>query len=164
LIVAHGPEDGDSVFDFIYVDRPRIDLYLAQFSEFGNLTTLVRSVRESDTKQVGLNAHVIRGEKKSGQETGIEKHYDAQWIAPLIFLDEVQNRQMLKPNMGNARIGDLVILRPARLTSSTCARFRNRLMSCLERLRASLQAGSTEKSGAREALSRRHPQVIQPLG
>ena len=54
--MAQEPVESGSVFDFIYVDQRRIGLYLAQFSDFGNLTKLVRSVRVSDAKQLGLEA------------------------------------------------------------------------------------------------------------
>jgi hypothetical protein len=108
--VAQELDESGSVFDFIYVDHRRIDLYLAQFSEFGSLTKLVRSVRASDAAQLGVSAYIARGETKRAQETGIEKHYDPQWIAPLSFLDEIQARGMLKPRITDARIGDLVIL------------------------------------------------------
>jgi hypothetical protein len=112
--LARGRDEGDSVFDFIYVDHRRLGLYLAQFSEFGNLTNLVRSVRASDSREFGADIKVVKGGTKAEQVTGIEKHYDAQWAAPLTFLDEVQGRDMLKTEVENARIGDLMIL-PGRL-------------------------------------------------
>jgi hypothetical protein len=108
--VARAAERSDSVFDFIYVDHRRLGLYLAQFSEFGNLTNLVRSVKASDNTDLQANLAVVKGSMKSGQETSLQKHYDAQWAAPLTFLEEIQDRGMLKADISSAQIGDLLIL------------------------------------------------------
>ena len=50
--MAQEQESRDSVFDFLYVDNRRIGLYLSQFSEFGNLTSLVQSVSTTDSKSI----------------------------------------------------------------------------------------------------------------
>lgn len=108
--MARAAEKRDSVFDFIYVDHRRLGLYLAQFSEFGNLTNLVRSVKETDETAVNANLAVVKGSVKSEQETSVQKHYDTQWAAPLTFLEEIQDRGMLNHDVSSARIGDLLIL------------------------------------------------------
>lgn len=108
--MAQEAESEESVFDFFYVDRRRIDIYLAQLSDFGNLSKLVRSVRVSDETHGDLDVKIVKGGAASRQETGLEKHYDAQFTAPLIFLDEINSRNMLRANAETARIGDLLIL------------------------------------------------------
>jgi hypothetical protein len=103
-------ESDESVFDFFYVDRRRIDIYLAQLSDFGNLSKLVRSVRVSDESRGDLDVKILRGGTTSRQETNLEKHYDAQFTAPLVFLDEANARSMLRADVEAANIGDLLLL------------------------------------------------------
>ncbi len=108
--MAQGPEKSDSVFDFLYVDNRRIGLYLSQFSEFGNLTNLVEDVSTSDTTDLKGNVGVVSGAVKSAQQSGVHRHYDPQWVAPLTFLEEVQSRKMIKKGIAEASIGDFVLL------------------------------------------------------
>ena len=107
-------EKNASVFDFIYVDKRRIDLFLSQFSEYGNLTRLVRSSSVGDSSSLkGGIPKIVEGGTESSHRTGVEKHYDTQWLAALNFLKEVQDRRMLKRELAAANIGDLIILRGA---------------------------------------------------
>jgi hypothetical protein len=112
--VAQDREKSDSVFDFLFVDNRRIGLYLSQFSEFGNLTNLVESVGTTDATQVrgsvGASSTHIGGQADSTLHSGVQRHYDTQWVAPLSFLEEIQDRKMLKRSLGDAHTGDLVIL------------------------------------------------------
>ncbi|MGA2412642.1 MAG: hypothetical protein ABSG46_19945 [Candidatus Binataceae bacterium] len=109
--MAQDQEKNRSVFDFLYVDQSRLELYLAQFSEFGNLTKLVRSVGQTDENTLGTDLKVIKGDTKSGQITEIEKHYDPRWVAPLTFLEEAADRKMLKSDLTGTGLGDFVILK-----------------------------------------------------
>ena len=109
--MAQGQEKSRSIFDFLYVDQPRLELYLAQFSEFGNLTGLVRSVAQSDQREIAGSIHIIKGGTKSGATTELEKHYDPRWIAPLTFLEEVSDRGILKGNIEEIGVGDFVLLK-----------------------------------------------------
>jgi hypothetical protein len=109
--VAPEAQKKDSVFDFLYADRHRIGLYLSQFSEFGNLTSLVHSRQVGDeTSLSGGVPSVVKGETKQNQRTGVERHYDTQWSQVLNFLDEVQARKMLRRQIEGAPIGGLVLL------------------------------------------------------
>lgn len=103
-----------SVFDFLFVDNRRIGLYLSQFSEFGNLTQLVESVGTTDTTQIkgslGASSTQVGAHADSTAHSGVQRHYDTQWIAPLSFLEEIQSRKMLKHSLSSAHIGDLIIL------------------------------------------------------
>jgi len=110
--VARAPKEksGDSVFDFLYVDHRRIGLYLAQFSDFGNLTRLVQSRRVTD--DAGLSAGVpgvAKGQTTHGQQEGVERHYDTQWSEVLTFLDEIQSRNMLEAGVKEATVGGLLL-------------------------------------------------------
>jgi hypothetical protein len=66
--VALEPQKRDSVFDFLYVDRHRIGLYLSQFSEFGNLTNLVHSERAGDETVLSAGVpSLAKGEAKQSK-------------------------------------------------------------------------------------------------
>jgi hypothetical protein len=109
--VALEPQKRDSVFDFLYVDRHRIGLYLSQFSEFGNLTNLVHSERAGDETVLSAGVpSLAKGEAKQSQQTGIERHYDTQWSQVLNFLDEVQARNMLRRDIESSPIGGLLLI------------------------------------------------------
>ena len=64
----------------------------------------------SDLKRGDVDVKILKGGNTSRQETAVEKHFDAQFIAPLTFPDEVNTRGMLKADTDAARIGDLVLL------------------------------------------------------
>ncbi|TPI64447.1 hypothetical protein FJ417_02095 [Mesorhizobium sp. B3-1-7] len=99
-----------SVFDFLYVDHHRIGLFLSQFSEFGHLTDVVHSRSVTDDAAVtGGFKGILSGETKSGEREGIERRYSAQWSQALNFLDEVNARKMLNPDITKAHIGGLVL-------------------------------------------------------
>lgn len=108
--MAQGPESRDSVFDFVYVDTKRIALYLAQFSEFGHLTNLVRSVQEGDHNKLTIGPRGLQAEAGESQQTSLQKHYDTQWVAPLSLLEELQHRDMIKHTFEEVRLGDIFIL------------------------------------------------------
>lgn len=100
-----------SVFDFLYVDRKRIELFTSQFSDFGNLTSLVRSQTVSDaTKLSGGIPEIVEGGKERSQQTGVERHYNTQWTETLNFLDEIQARRMLTRGIATAGMGDLFLV------------------------------------------------------
>jgi hypothetical protein len=116
--VVQDPESLNSVLDFIYVDSKRISLYLAQFSQYGNLTTLVHSTSKKDEDRakfgVSIGPRAFRGEAMSDTaetaDTSLQKHYSTQWIAPLSLLEELQARDMIKRTLEDVQIGDIFIL------------------------------------------------------
>ena len=108
--MEHGQGNQDSVFDFVYIDTKRIALYLTQLSEFGHLTSLVRSVQEGDQSKLSVGPRVLRSEVDESQQTSLQKHYDTQWVAPLSLLEELQHRDMIKHIFEDVQLGDIFIL------------------------------------------------------
>jgi hypothetical protein len=105
--MARDQEKGDSVYDFLYVDRKRIAFYLSQFDDYGHLTQLTRSVSEHVETGGGLDAKIAKIDTKEGAQTSIQKHYDTQWVAPLLFLDRA--RGIIARGLKKAAIGKLVL-------------------------------------------------------
>ena len=106
------PDPGreDSVYDFLYVDERRIAVFLSQFSEYGNLTSLTRSVTETSTSSGGLGvAGFAKLDQADAEQTGQTRQFDPRWLAPLRFLDEAAKKEMLVRELLVARIGQLVL-------------------------------------------------------
>ena|ERR1700730_5384451 len=108
--MARAPAKEDSVFDFLYIDALRLAHFLSQFSEFGHLTTLTRSVSETGSSSGGVNLHVAKIDTAVSGQTAQTRQFDAQWIAPLSFLDRANERGMISRGLGEARIGRLVLV------------------------------------------------------
>lgn len=104
------PEQGDSVYDFLYIDAQRLAHFLSQFNQYGSLTSLTRAVSESNTTSGGLNVVAAKLDTGSAQQTTQTRAFDPQWIAPLSFLDEVERRGMIVRDLATARIGQLLLV------------------------------------------------------
>jgi len=107
--MPHAPETTDSVYDFLYVDNDRIALYLSQFDQHGHLTTITKSVSTSDRTTGTLNSVVAKAEGMSDTTTALAKHFDTQWVAPLLFLDRSNQRGMIKRELSSANLGQIVL-------------------------------------------------------
>lgn len=102
-------KEADSVYDFLYIDSKRIALFLSQFGNYGHLTALTKT--STDTKTVDGKVDIklaSMGSHETGQ-TGLSKQYDAQWVAPLTFLDEAAARNMIERDISAAGFGNLVL-------------------------------------------------------
>jgi hypothetical protein len=107
--MAREPERNDSVFDFLYIDSRRIALFLSQFGQYGHLKSLTRSVGENSKTGGGIDLKIAKVEYGEGADSSLKKEYDAQWVAPLSFLDQANQRGMIKRGLDGARIGELVL-------------------------------------------------------
>ncbi len=108
--MARDPEREDSVYDFLYIDTRRIAHFLSQFSQYGHLTALTRSVSETASVGGGLNVHVAKMDTATSEQTSQIRQFDAQWVAPLTFLDEANKRGMISRSFDKARIGRLSLV------------------------------------------------------
>lgn len=101
----------DSVYDFLYIDSRRIALFISQFSQYGHLTSLTRSRTESATASGGLDVKLAKINSGEAESTTLERQFDAQWVAPLTFLDQANQRGMIVKQIASARMGQLVLAR-----------------------------------------------------
>lgn len=112
----------DSVFDFLYHDARRVASYLAQFNDFGSLTSIqhTEAAQRAQQKTGALSAEGgLAGVAKAGgsstaqsgshyQETA-QRVYDPLWTNALSFLDFMQKRDLLRRDLQDARIGQIVM-------------------------------------------------------
>lgn len=108
--MARVPEPGNSVYDFLYVDQQRLAQFESQFSRYGNLTSLTRSVSELSSSGRVLNIHVAKVDTTTSGQTSQTRAFDPQWLAPLSFLDEAEGRGMIVRDLAAARIGQLALV------------------------------------------------------
>lgn len=108
--MVRGPEKVDSVYDFLYVDARRIAVFLSQFDVYGHLTSLTRAVSETSSTSGGLNVVAAKLDTGATEQTSQTRQFDPQWLAPLSFLDQASQRNMIIRDLGEARIGQLVLV------------------------------------------------------
>ena len=108
--MAQDPEKGDSVYDFLYVDARRIAVFLSQFGQYGHLTSLTRAELEASSTSGGLNVVAAKLDTGASEQTSQTRQFDPQWLAPLIFLDQADQRGMIVRDLANARIGKLLLV------------------------------------------------------
>ena len=80
--MARAPEPANSVYDFLYVDQQRLAQFESQFSQYGNLTELTRSVGEVSSSGRVLNVHVAKVDTTTSGQTSQTRAFDPQWLAP----------------------------------------------------------------------------------
>ena len=101
-------EKADSLYDFLYVDLSRIQLFNSQFSQYGHITELTRSTMTSSSSGGGMDVKIVKAEAFEEESTKIQKRYDTQFVAPLSFLDHAQN--MIVRDLSKAGIGQFVLI------------------------------------------------------
>lgn len=105
-----------ALVDLLYVDAIRIRSYLSQLQEFGVLDELVRSGEESSGEKrrfsgkAGISLIEAGGENEFVNEEGSkeERRYDVRHTLPLAFLRLLKVHKLLKENVEEARIGEII--------------------------------------------------------
>lgn len=101
----------DLFYDFIYLDKIRINTLLSQLSGDGVVSELKRSHSdtECDTSAVGVSS--IFSLKKNASSTlqeKLEKSFDTSWVLPSILLNEISG--IIKRNPKKPNNGDLILI------------------------------------------------------
>ena len=121
---VQGEAEPDSVFDFLYHDSRRIGSFLSQFDNNGLLNrltqgeTAVRGAKRGWKFGVGGEVPLLAGAKvdverqpsEAGSET-LERSYDPFWANALTFLDLLAERNLIKPQIDDAALGQFVLMR-----------------------------------------------------
>lgn len=103
-----------SVFDYLYIDRPRISYLLAQLDPDGVIATHRRISGISGTnsgelkgslKVVGASASAMEGHSESS-----ELHFDASWLLPSNVLDILNDRSLIRRDLMSAEVGQIVLI------------------------------------------------------
>lgn len=111
---AQEAPEGESLFDFLYLDRARLASYAAQLFADGSLTQIKRVASKGDNQSKNLTGGVpgiAKGTMISGETLSdtIERHFDATWAAPLELFKELNERGYVRAFGADASIGQLVL-------------------------------------------------------
>jgi hypothetical protein len=119
--VEQGLRVGPSVYDFLYQDVRRVGSLLAQFEPSGHLQSIKHLDGYSETAEsnktlkptLNLAALKIEGsadDKFSDSNThSAERAYDPLWVNAISLLTYLQNADLLKRNLNDARLGQIVL-------------------------------------------------------
>jgi len=106
--MARGQKEAVSVYDFLYVDARRIGVLLSQFGSDGLITELTRNTDTSSESGGGIDLKLAKMDQKAGTKSGLTRRFDPQWLLPLLFLEDTQDR--LVRSIAKARLGQLVLV------------------------------------------------------
>lgn len=119
-----GGAEADSVFDFLYHDSRRIGSFLSQFDNNGLLTgitqgeTAARASKRGWKVGVGADLPLLAGAKleverepKEGGSESFGRSYDPFWTNALTFLDVLEERRLIRPQIEEASLGQFVLVR-----------------------------------------------------
>lgn len=119
---GQGPQEEDSVYDFLYHDARRIGSFLAQLDPNGHLQSLKQAARAAGSRRAKVSLGgggglpgVVSAQGASEDEEGeqwdrsSEKSYDPLWANARAFLDLVDQRKLLRRDIHNSRIGQFVL-------------------------------------------------------
>lgn len=105
-------QKNDSLYDFIYLDKVRINTLLSQLSNEGITSELKKSFvdSEADHGAAGLNISLfsLNKDKLRTIEDRLEKSIDTSWILPMVLLNEISD--YIKHNPLYPMPGDLVLI------------------------------------------------------
>ncbi|MBC7926100.1 MAG: hypothetical protein H7039_10640 [Bryobacteraceae bacterium] len=103
-----------SLFDFLYVDRPRLASYAAQLYNDGVLSLTKKVTQVTEGKSSGVKAGLKVLEAAFG-DTGatqrlIERQFDSGWSLPLNLLDGLDEEGFIHDDIWPAGIGQVVLI------------------------------------------------------
>ncbi|TAL90936.1 MAG: hypothetical protein EPN62_00965 [Candidimonas sp.] len=113
--MAQGSPSIDFLYDFLYVDKPRVSSWFAQMFDEGVLTTFKSTsnttIQASGEASVGIPLTAKGSLQGSGSATkGNERNYNAEWSLPLTLLDALDENGYIHRSIGAAEIGSLVLV------------------------------------------------------
>lgn len=104
------------LYDFIYLDRTRIQSLYAQLSEKGSLV-VVRNVDQTshvDQSRFKLGVPSIAGGESHTSKSGSssrETHYDASWFMPVETINRLDDLGYIYRDLASTPVGQLVLIK-----------------------------------------------------
>lgn len=113
--MAQGSQSTDSLFDYFYVDKERVNALTAQLFPSGVLNGVKQTSGESekDLKEIKAGLPII-GAKTNASESWTrsqERFFDSSWSLPLNLLDKLFEAGKMKSNLIDAKLGDIVLIK-----------------------------------------------------
>lgn len=103
-----------SLYDYLYIDRERINALTAQLFSTGVLTSVKQSQADADNSanQVKFKIPFVEGGLTAGEtiSRAQERLFDSSWSLPLNLLDKLSETGRIKKSIGEAKLGDLVLV------------------------------------------------------
>lgn len=104
----------ESIFDIIYLDRPRVESYFAQLFPEGTLTAIKSSISEGDNSRqdIHLSLGVVKGQMQDSMIASktLERQYDAAWTLPITLANRLDEQGFLYRDLETAPLGQLILL------------------------------------------------------
>ena len=105
----------DFLYDFLYVDSPRVNSWLAQLHKDGVPIEFKKTASTSDQSSAeisgGVPGFVKAGEATSGTTIeGHERKFNSELAAPLNLLDLLDEHGYINREIQNAQIGSLIVV------------------------------------------------------
>lgn len=105
----------DSLFDYFYVDKERVNALTAQLFPSGVLNTVKQSSSESekDLKEIKAGIPLVGGRTNASEAWSRtqERVFDSSWSLPLNLLAKLSEDQRVKTSLSGSRLGDLVLIK-----------------------------------------------------
>lgn len=113
--MAQDSQSIDFLYDFLYVDKPRVNSWFAQLFDEGVLTAFKSTHSSTGTFSSDVSGGmpgVARGGLKSvdGTQDGHERNYNTEWSLPLTLLDALDEHGYIHSSIASAEIGSLVLV------------------------------------------------------
>jgi len=104
----------NSLYDYLYIDRERINALTAQLFSTGVITSVKQSSLETDSikKDAKIGIPLVAGALSSSEAASRsqERSFDSAWSLPLNLLDKLSEQGRIKRTISDARLGDLVLV------------------------------------------------------
>src|SRR5690348_13770962 len=98
--------DSAAIYDFLYVDKPRVSGLYAQLFPQGILTSVKTNAQQtfSDDSDIGTDVKVFSAKTKSteGGSESIEHVFDASWSVPLEVLTQLAKLGKIRSSIRGA--------------------------------------------------------------
>ncbi len=112
---AESGDDHAALYDFVYLDRPRIDAFHAQLSEHGALTaTKVSEQTERSRRRSGRAEipHLLGGSidtDRSASQT-YERQYDPSLLAAIDTVERLDDEGSIHRDLATATVGTVIVV------------------------------------------------------
>ncbi|MHB9805469.1 DUF6414 family protein [Pantoea ananatis] len=113
--MAQDSQSTDSLYDYLYIDRERINALTAQLFASGVLTQVKQSQSETDNgaNQIEFKIPIFKTGISANESIsrGQERLFDSSWSLPLNLLDKLSESGRLDRKIDKAKLGDLVLVK-----------------------------------------------------
>lgn len=114
--MAHASPTTEYLFDFIYLDRSRLNSFAAQLFDDGLMTGLKRTKQHSEGEdhEVGGGIPAVAAGKvvqREGVNEAVERQFDAAWVMPVNTINRLHESGYLATELAGALIGGLVLIK-----------------------------------------------------